>query len=308
MNKDIVIGIICVVASEILFGFSYYITKVSTSAISPITLISWRFLVAFFVLILLRLTRRIKINIKNKPKKQLLTMLIFNPLLYYMGETFGIRYTTSSESGCIIASIPVVALIASSILLKEKPSKNQLLGIITTILGVFTIVLSLGLSLSFSPLGYIMLMLAVISYSLFCVYSQKSHQYTSIEKTYLMIGFGSVFFTVWAIISSVKEHRLSQYFNLPFNDVALFFGILYLGIFSTVATYFLVNISINKIGTNRTASFVGISTLIGVISGIVLLNESFTIFQLIGSILILAGVYIANYKIDSKEASIQIGQ
>ncbi|EHE93737.1 Transporter, drug/metabolite exporter family, partial [Streptococcus thermophilus CNCM I-1630] len=53
------------------------------------------------------------------------TYAILNPIIYFICETTGIRMTTASESGAFLACIPVVALIMSSLILKEWPSRWQ---------------------------------------------------------------------------------------------------------------------------------------------------------------------------------------
>lgn len=57
------------------------------------------------------------------------------------------------------------------------------------------------------------------------------------------------------------------------------------------------NIAIANIGVNKNASLIGISTVISIIAGVVFMHESFSSYQLIGAIVILAGVYIANISV-----------
>ena len=58
--------------------------------------------------------------------------------------------------------------------------------------------------------------------------------------------------------------------------------------------FFLYNVAIAKIGVNRTSSFVGVSTVVSIIAGVLLLGENFSAYQIIGVIIIITGVYIAN--------------
>ena len=57
------------------------------------------------------------------------------------------------------------------------------------------------------------------------------------------------------------------------------------------------NVSLSKIGVNRTASFIGVSTVVSILSGILILRESFSIVQVIGAAVIIAGIYVANRKV-----------
>ena len=62
----------------------------------------------------------------------------------------------------------------------------------------------------------------------------------------------------------------------------------------SVLAFFLSNTAITKIGVNRTASFIGVSTVVSIAAGALVLGERFTAGQLAGAVDILAGVYIAN--------------
>ena len=57
---------------------------------------------------------------------------------------------------------------------------------------------------------------------------------------------------------------------------------------------FLSNVAISKIGVNKAAPFIGASTVVSILSGTLLLRENFTVYQMAGAAVILAGVYLAN--------------
>lgn len=77
-------------------------------------------------------------------------------------------------------------------------------------------------------------------------------------------------------------------------------AILYQGIGCSVIAFFLSNIAISKIGVNRTASFIGISTVVSIVAGALILKENFSVYQLIGAIVIIMGVYVANANIKAQ--------
>ena len=60
------------------------------------------------------------------------------------------------------------------------------------------------------------------------------------------------------------------------------------------SSFFMSNVAISRIGVNRTSSFIGVSTVVSIISGALILGESFTMFQIAGALIIIAGVYTAN--------------
>lgn len=238
-----------------------------------------------------------KIDLKKKSLKALVLVALFNPCVYFIGETIGISHTTASESGVFLACIPVASLGASTFFLKKKPSKNQTLGILITLTGVILTIFAVGLSSSFSIIGYTFLFMAVISYALYSVYVEKAKDYTETEITFIMLVLGAVTFVTLAVTDALLKGNFIELLNLPFKESSFAIAILYQGIGCSIFAFLLANVAIAKIGVNRTSSFIGIATVVSILAGVFFLRESFSIYQTIGVIMIIAGVYTANSKV-----------
>ncbi len=294
-NKNkAVSGVICAFASEILFGFSFLFTKTATASVSAITLLSWRFLVAFIVINLCILFRLVKVDFRKKSIRPLLVIAIFQPVIYFLGETVGIDLTTASESGTIIAFYPLLTLVCSAWILRHAPTKFQVAGIGIATAGIVLIILTQGMMVSFNPFGYSILFVALFSCSLYSVFSEKAVEFTSAEKTYVMMGLGAVIFTLMALIEHAVNGTMIDYLTLPVRSKDFLIAILYLGIGCSVAAFLLYNTAIANIGSNRAASFVGVSTVVAETASVLILKEHFTVYQIIGTTLVVMGVYSAN--------------
>lgn len=208
----------------------------------------------------------------------------------------GISRTTASESGIFLACIPVASLAASALLLHKKPVKAQICGILITLTGVLITVLAAGTSSSFSPAGYLCLLVGVICYALYCVSVEKASDFSGIEITYAMLACGAFVFILLALAESGLKGNVSYVLSLPFHDTGFCIAILYQGLGCSALAFFLSNVAIARIDVNRTSSFIGISTVVSMIAGIAVLQEAFSMCQLIGAAVILAGVYTANAK------------
>ncbi|MBQ0059821.1 MAG: DMT family transporter [Lachnospiraceae bacterium] len=296
-KNDVLIGCLCAFGCESLFGFSFLFSKNATNVASPLALLGWRFLVAFIVISICAATGIMQVHLKGKSLKPLLIIGLVIPVLYFIGETYGIAFTTASESGVVISTIPVVSVMASSIFLKEKPLRQQIIGIFVSLVGVIITVLAVGRSVSFSIPGYIMLFIAVFSYAIYSVLVEKAINYTGAEVTFGMLGVGAVVFLILACGEALANGTMSTLVTLPFKNVSFLSAVLYQGIGCSVMGFFMSNIALAKIGVNRTASFVGLSSAVSIISGTLFLHEPFTLYQLIGAGLIVGGVYIANSRL-----------
>jgi len=293
-QNKLIFGIVCALVCETLFGLSYMFTKTAIRNAGVFALLGWRFFLAIILSSILVKLGVMKINLKGKSLRPLLIVAICSPCLYFFGETLGLKYTTASESGVFLGCIPVVSLIASTVILKKKPSVRQVIGILITMFGVIITVLAVGLSSSMSFIGYSFLTLSVISYALYSVSVEKAAGYSISEITYVMLLLGATVFIILAIGEALLNGNMNELLMLPFTNREFAVSIVYQGIGCSVIAFFLYNIAVTNIGVNRAASFIGFSTVVSIISGTLALKESFTLPQIIGAIIIITGVYIAN--------------
>ncbi len=297
MTNKILIGYLCAIGTEVVFGMSYIFTKQAVNEASTFSLLGWRFFTGFAIMSLCILFGIVKVNFKGKNFKNILAIALFRPVINYLCETLGISHTTASESGVFIATLPVVSFIASALILHRKPTKSQLIGVLVTLSGVVITVLAVDATASFSIAGYAFLLAGVTSYALYSVFVEKETQFSGAEITYIMLSAGALVYTVIALIEAGMKGNIDVLVTLPFKNTAFLTAILYQGIGCSILAFFMSNVAIANIGVNKNASLIGISTVISIIAGVVFMHESFSAYQLIGAIVILAGVYIANISV-----------
>lgn len=190
-GRDTLIGCLCALGCEVLFGFSYLFTKGATETVSTFSLLGWRFLIAVFAFGICASAGLMRIHLRGKKLKPLLTVALLSPVIESIAGTLGIGLTTASESGAFFACIPVVSVLASSLILKLKPTRRQMTGILISLLGVLLTVFAVSSSVSFSVIGYVMLSITVISTSLYSVYVEKAAEYSGAEVTFVMLAVDS---------------------------------------------------------------------------------------------------------------------
>lgn len=293
-DNRVLTGSLCALGCEVLYGLSYLFTKQTAETASPLALLGWRFVVALAAMSLCVALGFISVRLKGRRLGPLLRVALFCPCLYFIGETVGIRETTVTESGVFLACVPALSLLASTVILKKKPTKRQIIGILVTFLGVMTTVVAVGLSSSLSPVGYAALMLAVVAYALYSVFVDLAADYTGAEITYVMLCSGAAFYGLLALGEAAAHGALSELLTLPARSGTFLAAVLYQGIGCSVAAFFLSNAAIAKIGVNKTSSFIGVSTIVSILAGALALGEPLSVGQIVGAAVIVAGVYTAN--------------
>jgi drug/metabolite transporter (DMT)-like permease len=276
-----------------IFGFSFLFSKIALNYVTPIGLIAYRFLIAFLAFEILRLTKVIKINIHRPQFKYLLFVVLFQPILYFLFETYGLQLVSSGEAGMMIALIPIFVAILSAIIIKEKPKGIQVLFILLSFVGVLFIQLSkIGQEGTSEFLGFVLLLLAVISAALFNIASRtaSTKSLRPMEVTYFMMLFGAFTFNVIYIIQLIIENRVSD-FVTNLTQFEIIGPILYLGIVASIGGFFLVNLVLSKVPAHVSSIYANLSTIVAIIAGALLLSETITFYHIIGSVLIITGVY-----------------
>ena len=294
-SRRMMTGILSAVFCETLFGLSYVFTRHAVGTVSPLALLAWRFTTAFAFMSVLAGAGLIKVSLKGKAIRQLFPVAIFNPVIYFLSENFGIRFTSAAESGAFLACIPAASLVCARLILRKKPEKLQSAGIALTLAGVLVTLFNAGLSLHLSVRGYAILCAAVVSYALYSVYTEKAASFSGAEITFAMLAAGAAVFTAAALIEAVLQHSVSHVLVLPLENPAFLAAVLYQGLGCSALAFFLSNTAIAHLGVNGAASFIGVSTVVSILAGVFILKERFSIPHRAGTGLILAGIYIANW-------------
>ncbi len=288
MKSITVKATLAAIMAQFIFGFSFMFTKIALGYASPLTVIADRYLVAFVALTFVMIFK--KVNIKfSKNILKLLLMSVFQPVLYFLFESYGIEMTTSGFSSVMISLIPVVSIFGGMIFLKEYPAPMQYVFTVLSVLGVAVMATSGKLDGTVTIPGIILLFGAVISSVAYNVTSRKiSGEFTALERTYAMTIIGLITFVCIAFFENIKN-PIGVISNFAFAPYTL--SILYLGVISSVAAFLFLNYANTHLPVAKTTVFSNITTVVSVIAGIIFLDEKFSVVTIVSAIMIVVGVW-----------------
>jgi len=294
-NKDYP-AIIAAIGMAFFFGFSFIFTRSALEHIEPIHFLGFRFLLAAFVVNLLRWIRVIKIDIPFRRWREIVLLALFQPILYFVCETIGIQMTSASEGGMMVALIPIFTVSMAAIFLKERPAAPQVFSIFLSVAGVLLIgYMQATQEIGRNFLGLLILLGAPISGGAFSNLSRfYSRTFKPIELTYIMMNVGAVFFLGFSLLTHLFRGNLDQ-FLLPLGEPIVVTAIFYLAIFSSVVAFFLVNFTLSRLPASQVSAFPSLTTLIAVTSGVIILGESLYWYHFVGAFFIIFGVWGTNY-------------
>ena len=275
----------------VIFGFTFMFSKVVLDYVSPMGLMAYRFLWAILAIETLRRLKIITVRFDRRFIKPVGAVIVFQPILYFLFEIYGLNLITSAEAGMMIALIPVFVAIFSSVFLKEAPSPAQIAFIGLSVSGIVVIQLADLTRTSGEFLGFVLMLLAVMSASMFNIASRSaSKTLKPAEITYFMMLTGAITFNTLYITELVIQGTLSSYVTSLLIPQVIF-PLLYLGVVASIGGFFLVNFALKNLPAHISSMYANLATVVSIAAGAVILSEAITLFHVAGSLMIMGGVY-----------------
>ena len=218
----------------------------------------------------------------------ILCITIFNSIVYY-----SLYYTQVISGVLMISTIPVWIIFIASILNIEKTNAFQIIGVSLSLIGVIFIItkadLNLIKNLNFNKgdLSMIVAMFAWAAYS--ALLKKKKYEISQLALLQVVIISGLIFLVPIYFIEMNLGHLivLGQPFYLTLSYVVIFPGLL---------SFFFWIKGISIIGANRAGIFLHLMPIFGAIMAMIIFDEKFMYYHLLGAIFILAGITLSNKK------------
>jgi drug/metabolite transporter (DMT)-like permease len=204
----------------------------------------------------------------------------------------GLSLTSPISASVIMVSTPMIVLVLSAIIIKERMRKRMVFGIILGLIGTVFLILygkSVGNATNAS-LGNFLVFVNAISYGLYLVMVKKLmdkyNAFTFVKWIYL-IGFIMVLPFGWSEFESV---------NWALMPTDIYWKIGFVVIFSTFLTYLLNLLSMRELKPTTVAVFVYLQPVFATVFAISLGKDELTLVKIVSAVLIFAGVYLVTQK------------
>lgn len=275
------------VVAMMLWGSSFVALKIAFQGYHPMVVILGRMLVASLCFLCFIPGFR-NLSFSRQDIKHLLLMSVFEPCLYFIFEAKAIENTTASQAGMITAMLPLMVAVAAWLVLKERITRQALLGFTVAVAGA--VWLSLGGEQSdHAPnpiLGNFYEFLAMIcaaGYTIVLKHLTARFPVSFLTASQAFIG--SIFFLPFLFLPGTELP--SAFLPLP----AL--AIIYLGTFVTLFAYGLYNFGVSQIPASQAAGFINLIPVFSVVLGMLILGERMTLWQWVACGLVFGGVLIS---------------
>ena len=263
--------------------------------IPPMSLVFYRWSLVWLILLPFTFKEIIKsreIIIKNLPLLLFLALTsvgLFNSFTY-----LSLVHTQVINASLFNTAIPAIIILLCFLFKIEKTNKYQILGLIISVLGILSIITRLNLevilSLNFNK-GDLIMIGGVITWGLYSSFlKRKTFTLPLLTLVHVLCSLGLIFIFPQFIF------EFSQGQKIDF-DINLFYILVFLALFPSIGSYYCWAGAVSIIGANRAGIFLSLIPLFSTIMAIFFYNEQFQFFHLIGSILIILGLFLSNKEI-----------
>ena len=271
------------------WGLNAVFARMAAGEISPMLLVSIRWLGTFILLVLFA-GRTIMEGLPAIRQHMGYTFLMglvglggFGTLIYYSAY-----YTTAVNIGIIQGAMPAIVLIGSCWFFRTSVNFIQIAGVAVTILGVVFVSINGELeklmSLSFNK-GDLLMLIAVLFYGAYTVGLRRKHNLSSILLFASVVG--------WAFISTLPltiYEFASGKTVWPDHKVWIIVGLIVL--LPSFLSQICFIASVKLIGPARSGVFVNLVPVFASFLAVQLLGEAFELYHGLSLFLVLSGIYI----------------
>ena len=264
--------------------------KISLQYLDYFQLLFFSSLVSTLLLFLLILSQNKILEICKTNSKDLLKsalMGFLNPFLYYVVLLKAYSLLKAQEAGTLNYVWPVVIVLLSVPLLKQKISVKSLLAILISFAGAVIIGTNGRIfTLEFSNLEGVLLALgSSVIWSLFWIFNLKDHRET-LNKLFLNFVFGMIYITLACIIFS----------EISLPNLKSILGSTYIGLFEMGITYIIWLRALQlSTTTAKISNLIFLSPFISLIIIYFTVGEKIMLSTILGLSLIIGGIVIQKY-------------
>src|SRR5512140_6710 len=119
-----------VVFAMIFWSFSFIWFKAANEFYRPIAIVFIRLVISVLFLSTYLLVTKKFMKIRKEDRRYFFMLAMFEPFLYFLGESFGLTYVSATVGSVIISTIPVVATAGAWLFLRERLRPVNYAGII----------------------------------------------------------------------------------------------------------------------------------------------------------------------------------
>ncbi len=278
------------VVQSLLASGTHIVAKVIVEDVDPITLTFLRSSLSGGIFFLLYLAIRNRPSISAGDWKRLIVLGLLAVPLNQFFFLFAIKLTTPQNASLLYGTTPIFVFLISMVSLGERPTLRKSAGVVIAFVGLLIVIFEEGVNVrSEHTLGNLLLILAVLSWSLYTVWGRPLIiKYGAYPVTALSGIFGALMFSPIGLWHAVE---------FPFETLTAehWMGFFYLVIGTSFFGYFLWYYALGRIDATKVAIFANSQPVLTALMAAMFLAQPITPIFVVGGIVAISGVVLTQY-------------
>lgn len=264
----------------LLWGFSYWLMDISLAEIGTFNLNAMRFIIAFLFAVIFSYKKMMNLN---KATIRYAALLGFILMIAYIGATYGVKYTSISNAGFLIALAVVITPVLGFFFKGQKPGKKLIIVVFIALVGIALLTLNEELRPAAGDLLCILSAFGSAVHLLVVETAVRKEEVDAFQLGILQLGFTGLYMLTMCFIVETPHFPYTQ---------RVWVSVLVLAVFCTGLSFIVQTVAQQY----TSASHVGvIYSLEPVFAGFVaffLAGEVLSVREYCGAALLMSGIFI----------------
>ena len=299
-NMKKIIPYLSIITAMLIWAGAGIAVKEALVVFSPLTLIVLRFTLAVLLMLCIGLVFRKNevVGLQKVDRKDLPLFLLgglFQPFLYFIFETYTYQsFASPTIAEALLSTQPVLAPLFALVLLRERVTRNNIIGIVLSTVGMLMLLLvgadDFALGSSWGVLMAILTVSMSVSYSV--ILRKIPSRYSPLSIVFYVQSFALLlFYVVWG-----GEALYNGGVELCRSGVEWWrscAAVVYLAVLASVAAFVLFCYTVREIGVTRANVFNNVRPVFTAILMWLIFGEVLPVWKLVGIVVIIVGLFVS---------------
>jgi len=279
---------LALVAQTLISAGTYILGKNAVAELEPLSLCFMRFGGAALILLIICALKGVDLRVKKEELPQLIGLGVLvvaaDPLLFL----YGLRLSTPAQISLLYPLTPVFVLIIAGLRGLERPGRLRWLGVVLSLAGVSLFLTERGLSYRTEHLfGDLLVLGAVASWALYTTFSKPLvERRGTLAALTLAVCAGMILFTPVGLTATLIA-------DFSMVSWLAWLGLVYLIVLTVVVGYFCWNYALGRLEASQVAVMANGQPVATTILAALFVGEQITLWFVIGGVITLTGVTLA---------------
>ena len=280
------------------WGASFVFTAIALKSLDPISIVFVRLLISVVLLWVVNTVFFRKEKISFSVFKWIAALSLFQPFIYFIGETYGLQRISPVVSSLIISTIPVFTAIVMRLFFKAKLTMVNFAGIIISLLGVIMMIVGKNMQIEIDISGLLLLSVAVLAAVVYGILLNKVSTDVHPVKLIAVQNTCAVlyFLPLYLVLGETPNFDHPTVFTSFNPQWEMWICLLILSVFCSTLTFIIYTIAVGRIGIVRTVVFSNLTPIFTAITSFFILEERLAATKIIGIFVVILGLILTQRK------------